>query len=438
MNKYKILALCDDCRGVSGVGVQARFLFEGLIKTGRYSFSALGGAIKHENYDLAVISENLTILPVDGFGTKEQVRQILITERPDAIFIFTDPRQFTWLWEMEDEINQICPIAYWTIWDNDPTPTFNKVWYDSTDLLNCISWKTYEMLKELCPETTNYIPHAFPKHIYFPIPKDQLQAMKGEHFKEKTDWFKVLWVNRNATRKMPNDILDSWKNFLEDLQATQGHKNAVLIMHTDPGDPEGPNLIAVTELLGIQQNVWFSTQKVDFIYMNILHNLVDCCVNIAKAEGFSLSSLSSLQVGKPVISLKTGGLTRQVIDWRDGSVHGVAIEPAERSLIGSQLVPFLYEDIVDKKALTEAFMTMHNMSQEDREKLGQKCVDYVDFEFNYDQMIQNWDRTLSETINTWRTNKPKQFQLIELGKPQPPPRPTLSKINQPKQRKVKQ
>ena len=37
-------------------------------------------------------------------------------------------------------------------------------------------------------------------------------------FGEKADWFIGLWVNRNATRKMPNDILNSWKLFLDNLE----------------------------------------------------------------------------------------------------------------------------------------------------------------------------------------------------------------------------
>ena len=38
------------------------------------------------------------------------------------------------LFDIEDEIHQICPIAYWHVWDNRPTPRFNKVLYESTDV----------------------------------------------------------------------------------------------------------------------------------------------------------------------------------------------------------------------------------------------------------------------------------------------------------------
>ena len=135
--KHKILMLSDHPLCTSGVGVQARFLIQGLLGTGKYSFRCLGGAIKHPNYDTVMVNPDFVIKPVDGFGNHEIIRNILINERPDAVILFTDPRQFMWLWEIEDEIHQICPIAYWHVWDNDPYPAFNDVWYRSTDLINC-------------------------------------------------------------------------------------------------------------------------------------------------------------------------------------------------------------------------------------------------------------------------------------------------------------
>lgn len=435
--KRKILALCDSPLGVSGVGTEARFLFEGLLKTGKYSFRVLGGALKHSNYDTVVLSEDYIIKPVDGFGTREQVRQILLTEQPDAMFIFTDPRQFIWLWEVSDEIHQICPIVYWHVWDNDPYPVFNTTWYESTDLINCLSHKTYEMVKPHFPDKTNYIPHTFPKQVYYPLEQPKIDTLKQEFFKDdKKDWFKILWVNRNAHRKMPNDLLVSFKEFLDDLQEKEGHKNALLIMHTNPSDQEGPNLIATTDMLNIKENVWFSVQQVDFVQMNQLVNVIDCSVNISKNEGFGLNALMSLQVGKPVIALKTGGLTRQVVDYRDGTENGVAIEPKERILIGSQVVPFIHEDIIDKKALREAFMKIYKLTPDEKEAMKKKVIDYVDHEFNYERMISDWDLTLEDCINKFKTNKPKHWDVLELGNIEISKQKISTKINQPKTKKV--
>ena len=416
--KKKILFLSDHPLAPSGVGVQARMLIEGLLRTGKYTFRCLGGAIKHPDYSTTIVNQDFIIKPVDGFGTREQVRNILMTERPDALILFTDPRQFVWLWEVEDEIHQLCPIAYWHVWDNDPYPVFNQVWYESTDLINCLSYKTYEMVVKHFPEKTNYIPHSFPRSLYFPAPEDQVQLARKQNFGDKSDWFLALWVNRNATRKMPSDLMEGWKVFLDKLEQKEGHRRACLIMHTDPMDQEGPNLFAVQEVLGLQGNVLFSTQKIDFQQMNVLHNIVDVCMNISKAEGFGLSTLISLQCGKPILALKTGGLTRQVVDYRDGTELGAAIEPVTRKLVGSQMVPYIYEDYASQEDVANGLMKIYQMTTEQKRELKTKILDYVQSEFVYDKMIADWDRTLTKTIEDWEANKEnrKQWNLIPLDK----------------------
>jgi len=414
VKKRKILMLSDHPLAPSGVGVQARFLIDGLVATGKYSFRCLGGAIKHTKYETQVVNEDFVIKPVDGFGTKEMVRELLIGEQPDALLLFTDPRQFIWLWEMEDEIHQICPITYWHVWDNDPYPEYNRPWYESTDLINCLSKKTYDLIKPNFPERTHYIPHSFPKSTYHPLEEKEIKNFVSQNFSGKEDWFRVLWVNRNATRKMPADILDAWNIFLKKLEEKHGHKKALLIMHTDPNDREGPNLLAVTHALGLNDYVWFSTDKLDFPRMNLLHNITDTMVNTAKNEGFGLSSLISLQCGKPVIVLCTGGETSKVIDPRDGSENGVALQPIKRSLVGSQLVPYIYEDLACNEQTADAFMKIYEMTPEEKQQMKEKVLEFVDREFSYDNMIKKWDETLEKAIDDFKAKKEAGFGSWEL------------------------
>lgn len=403
--KMKILALCDHPLSTSGVGIQARYLMDGLIATGKYSFRVFGAAIKHSDYRTIKTSDDLIIQPIDGFGNREMLRAALANEKPDALFLFTDPRFFIYVWEMEEEIHQICPIVYWHVWDNDPFPAFNRPLYESTDLINCLSYKTYELMQPNFPNKTHYIPHALPTSLFFPIPKENLKNAKAAILgKDKVDDFTVLWINRNARRKAPSDILQSWRFFIDDLREKHGHTNATLIMHTDPADVEGPNLFHVLELLKLRDNVFFSTERVEFDKINVLHNISDCCINIAMNEGFGLGTLEAMYCGNPIIALKTGGLTRQIIDWRDNTENGVAIEPDARDLVGSQLVPYIFEDHVHNRSVSKAFMKMYEMGPDERRRIGQKARDYALDEFDRDAIVKKWDETLTHTINTWHQN----------------------------------
>ena len=179
--KKKIIVLSDHALSTSGVGVQTRHLLNGLIEKGDWSFRQFGAALKHTNYDTVVVNDDLIIKPIDGFGNPDLIRVAIATERPDAILIFTDPRFFIWLFEMEDEIHQMCPIAYWHVWDNYPRPEFNTPYYEATDLINCHSHMTYTMLKDRFPDKVNFVPHALPEDIFKRLPENEVRdAIKKE------------------------------------------------------------------------------------------------------------------------------------------------------------------------------------------------------------------------------------------------------------------
>jgi len=403
MSKFKVLMLSDHALSTSGVGCQSRFLIDGLIKKGCWSFRQFGAAIKHDNYDVVKVSDDFIIKPVDGFGDPDTLRLALATERPDLLFIFTDPRFFQWLWPMEDEIHQICPIAYWHVWDNFPRPEFNDAYYESTDLVNCHSYPTYEIVSEKFPVRTNFIPHALPDELFYPLSTEQKKMWKekllGYH---NRDAFTLFWVNRNAKRKRPSDVLWAFKLFLDKIE---NRSDAILMMHTDPKDMEGPDLITTAQMLGISDRVIFSPERVDFDKMNILHNISDACINIAFAEGFGLATLESMKVGNPVIAGKTGGLTRQVIDHRDGTENGVALDIKMKTLVGSQNVPYIYEDYVSVEDTAEAIYKLYSMGPIEREKLGKKARDYVQEEFAMQKTIDLWHESLYNLVRLWKSNE---------------------------------
>jgi glycosyltransferase involved in cell wall biosynthesis len=262
---------------------------------------------------------------------------------------------------------------------------------------------TYEICNEKFPEKTNFVPHALPEGIFFKLPENDISISKTNLLgNNRADHFVVLWINRNARRKRSNDVLEAWKLFLDKLEEKHGHRKATLLMHTEPTDAEGPNLFATTEMFGIKDNVVFSTERIGFDQMNVMHNISDCCVNIAYAEGFGLSTLEAMQTGTPIIAIKTGGLTRQVVDHRDGSENGIALPVEMRALVGSQAVPYIYEDYVSNETVANAFFKMFEMGPDSRKKLGLKGMNYVKEEFGYQKTIDLWHQTMKKTTENFK------------------------------------
>lgn len=403
--KKKILVLSDHALSTSGVGTQSRFLINGLVDTGKYTIRQFGAAMKHENYNVVKVNDDFIIKPTDGFGTPEMIRLALATEKPDMILLFTDPRFFHWLFKMEDEIHQVCPIAYWHVWDNKPYPEFNDMYYEGTDLIACHSHHTYEQISPKYPDKTYFVPHTLPNEVYFRMTTEKIQECKDKWLPNKKDWFVGFWSNRNARRKRPNDLLWSWSMFLEKLEKQEGHRKAVLLMHTDPFDSEGPNLLALREKYGMEENVIFSTERVGFEQLNEYYNAADFTINISHSEGFGLSTLESMMTGTPIIAPMTGGQTRQVQDHRDNTQNGIALPIEFQTMVGNQQIPYILEDYTSVETISGAMLEMYQIKKLPNvySKLCDKVKAYADYEFNYQNRVNQWDNLIGHTIQSWKT-----------------------------------
>lgn len=403
--KKKIFVLSDHPYSTSGVATQSRWLLQGLINTGKYTFRCFGAAVKHCDYTTISPHPDLIIKPTDGFGTPEMIRHVLVTEKPDAMLLFTDPRFFEHIFMMEDEIHQICPILYNHLWDNLPKPTFNKHIYESVDCVNCINDLTYGFVREWFPKKSHYVPHTIPRELYTKISNQERLSWRERLLgKDKVDHFIALFVGRNARRKMIPDLLSAWKMFVDDIKLCYDTNKLTLVLHTDPLDQEGANLYSVCDLLGLQNNIVFSKERTEFDIMNVLYNIADVQLNNSSAEGFGLPILEGKSVGLPAIALKTGGLTRQVKDHIDGYEYGVAIDPDVLSLVGNQqYCPFIYESLCSTRTYADAIRKFYEFSNDKKREISDRCIAHVKRDYDYDSMISKWDETLTETIHNWKS-----------------------------------
>jgi glycosyltransferase involved in cell wall biosynthesis len=407
MEKIKVFVIADHPFSPSGVGIQTRNMVENLLETGRYSFRCFGGALKHENYNpqkYDKYGDDLVVYPVKGYGSQEAVRSILRTERPDILWFMTDPRFFPWLWEIEDEVRSLIPMVYYHVWDNYPYPNFNSKWYNSTDVIACISKLTHDIVKNVAPDVESfYLPHAVNSEIFKPLEEEEVLKLRSEHLKIDDDKFIVFWNNRNARRKQPGTLIYWFNDFLEKV----GKDKATLVMHTDPNDPNGPNLASIIENLGLTNGeVKFSTQKVGFEHLAAMYNMTDVTVNISDAEGFGLATLESLSCGTPIIVNMTGGLQEQVTDGEEW--FGIGIEPNSKAVIGSQEIPYIYEDRIGKDDFVNALLKIYELSRSQRRELGLKGREHVVNNYNFKTYHEEWDKILQnvhEKYGSWETRK---------------------------------
>jgi glycosyltransferase involved in cell wall biosynthesis len=428
MTKKKILVLSDHPLSPSGVGTQTKYFIEALLKTGRYQFVCLGGAMKHQNYQPQIVEpwgEDWRIFPVDGYGNDEIIRSVLQKERPDALWFMTDPRFYEWLWEIENEIRANIPMIYYHVWDNFPAPLFNARFYRSTDEIVCISKVTHNIVKEVAPDVNaTYLPHAVNSDVFHKF-KDKERQSIAENIRkriciEATKKYKntnkkiFFWNNRNARRKQSGSLIWWFKEWLDEV----GHDKAMLLMHTDPKDPHGQDLPHLIEHLGVNDGqVLLSTNKVSPEDLANIYNAADFTINISDAEGFGLATLESLSCGTPIIVNMTGGLQEQVTDGENW--FGYSIEPSSKAIIGSLQVPYIYEDRISREDFFKALNKALRIGNKTYQKMSVQGREHVRNNYNFETFEKKWVELMDDIIErhgSWDTRTGyERWHLMEVA-----------------------
>ena len=417
--KKKILLLSDDLRMASGIATMSKALVLGTVD--RYDWFQVGAAINHPDKgkvldvsqdiqkQTGVEDASVKILPWTGYGNADLIRQIINSEKPDAILHFTDPRYWVWLYEMEHEIRQNIPIMFYAIWDDLPDPLYNRNYYESCDWIGCISRQTYGIVSRLTSRTdkptwkphsdwqVSYVPHGINSDEYKPV--DVPVDFKSEILKEKEYDFIFFWSNRNIRRKQPSDLIMAFNEFCKKIGKEKAKKVA-LVMHTQPTDQNGTDLPRLVKHLTPDANVIFSDKRRSTAELNYLYNMSDCTINIAGNEGFGLTTAESVMAGTPIIVNVTGGLQDQCgfkkkstgeyfnaedykqigslhkwRDWEDVVTWGEWATPIwsrAHTMAGSIPTPYIWDDKIDIYELSEKMEQVYNTSKDKLKENGLK------------------------------------------------------------------
>lgn len=104
------------------------------------------------------------------------------------------------------------------------------------DHISCISKITHDIVQKVSPNVSScYLPHSVDMTVFRKYPDEQIKPLKTQHFGDK---FLIFWNSRNARRKMSGSVVWWFNDFLNIV----GKDKAMLLMHTDPKDPNGQDL----------------------------------------------------------------------------------------------------------------------------------------------------------------------------------------------------
>lgn len=455
--RKNILLLSDDIRMHSGVATMAREFVVGTAH--HFNWYNLGAAVKHPEegkiFDLSndinkkqgLNDAQVFVQPNSGYGNADIIRKLLKEQKPDAIFIFTDPRYWVWLFEIEREIRSQIPIMWLNIWDEYPAPMYNKVYYNSVDVLMAISKQTLNINKLVLGEESEgklieYVPHGIDSKVFYPIEQGTEEYNKLQEFKSKTVpvedvEFIVFFNSRNIQRKHPADLILAYRLFCDQI-GKEAAKKCALILHTASKDPNGTDLNAVKEALTDPDyvNIYFSQSKLSPQQMNLLYNIADLTVLPSSNEGWGLSLTESMMTGTMIAANVTGGMQDQMRfenndgEWIDFSADfpsnhrgtykkcgewAEPIFPSNISLAGSIPTPYIFDDKCSPEDVANAILNVYSLEPTERIKRGLKGREWAtsdEAQMTGELMSNNIIKVVDKGFEQFQPRSP--FDLIKV------------------------
>jgi glycosyltransferase involved in cell wall biosynthesis len=457
--RKKILLLGDDLRMHSGVATMLR---ETVTKTANhFNWLQLAGAINHpeqgKRFDLSPATNEqmgtedaeVVLIPINGYGDAQMIRDVLKMEKPDALMMMTDPRYYVWLFQIENEIRRQIPIIYLNIWDDYPAPLYNEDYYRSCDGFAAISKQTANINrivlgKEASDKIIQYAPHGIDHKIFRPLTESDpdwanFQAYKKQVLGGKEYDFVWYYNARNIRRKQTSDMFAAWNVFCEMIGPEKAKKCAFLL-HTQVRDENGTALDVVKDLLVDPEkhgDVIFWDRLVSPQEMNYLYNMTDLTSLLSSNEGWGLSLTEAMMCGKMIMATVTGGMQDQMrfedengnwIEFDDNfcSNHygtykkcgewAIPLFPACMSIQGSIPTPYIFDDRIDFRDAAKGLVEAFEMGAEERNRRGMIAREWVTGDeamMTAENMAVNIAKAIDNTIENFKPRKPYTFTKVE-------------------------
>ncbi len=285
--------------------------------------------------------------------------------------------------------------------------------------------------------TVRYVPHGINPDIYKKV--NVPDEFKKQLFQGKSFKFVLFWMNRNIKRKQPSDVIWAYSKFVDSLPE-KDRNSVALVMHTEPIDKNGTNLLEVKRAVCPDYHIIFSRQRISPQELNYLYNLSDVTINIAGNEGFGLTTAESLMAQTPIIVNVTGGLQDQCGFKKDGipftaedykkigSLHEwrkweenvtfgewvKPIWPRVQTMVGSVPTPYIIDDKVDVTEVSHAIRYWYDKTPYQRNEVGKIGREWMlgDGKLASEHMCYEMGNAIEDTLKNWkRRSRYKLYQI---------------------------
>ena len=422
---------------------------EGIQPNTQYPVQDISARVQGQTgvQDASVVIKAYDIYSQDVGKKQKDLLNFIEEFNPAAIFHFTDPHSWYWMYEIQNLIRSKIPIIYYNIWDNLPYPKYNQRFYSCSDLIMNISKQTQNLVNNVCvnykrePWQTKYVPHGINIDMFRPLGKNNVQYKRVQQLVQRDKYdFIFLFVNKNIIRKQAALIMQGFKWFVNSYLTSQQKKRCCLIMKTQviygPGMP-----LSVYQQDIIHDptvDIKFISQGLNQAQLVALYNCADAVISYSTAQGFGLSSAEAMACGKPFIAPVIGGLQDQMgFEDQNGKLYmndiklpsncygklkkhkpwAIPIWFSGLGSTGSMITPYIYEMYHKLEDLIEAMKKVYQMPIEQRQKVGLEAREWMqtqEVKMTAAWMAQSMVQNIDELFKHW---VPKPHYSKFVGRP---------------------
>mgnify|MGYP003108994588 CR=1 FL=1 len=269
------------------------------------------------------------------------------------------------------------------------------------------------------------VQHGIDSSVFKPLDKSTklYKDTKNKYLSEKEYEFVIGFNSRNAHRKHPSNLIMAFKVFCDHLPKEKADKCA-LVLHSDLVQDAGTDLIAVakavcSEYKVVVKNIQHTADEICAFY-----NMCDVVANVSSNEGFGLSVAEAMMCEKPIIATVTGGLQDQMgfVDDEGNEIkldlnfstnstgkykkHGKWVKPLfpkVQNLQGSPPTPYIFDDLVDYKDISDAIMYWYLAGNEKRNECGKEGRRWAlnEGEINSKKMCEEFIKAMDFTLDNF-------------------------------------
>ena len=290
---YQIYPACQPLRGGSYQDLFGRQIFLDMIGTGIY--------------DLCFIIQDTFIIQDIGPQIQQTNDDFPADKKFKMIYYFPIDAEPKKKWVDNSVLVSDFPVAYTKYALDECLKVYDKAIEGKPD--EDKEKKLNQIARELLNAKMNVIYHGVNHKDFYQMEAEKQKELKKKWFGSNADKFIFMNLNRNQPRK---DMLRSMMacKRLKEKRLAKGKDDVYFYFHCLYNDSVGINLVEVGKQIGLEYKKDFAfpnPQKFDpstgfsLSDLNELYNSVDAVFSTTLGEGFGLSALEGMQVGKPIL-----------------------------------------------------------------------------------------------------------------------------------------